>query len=57
MIYGVYYFTMQYTGAVFAPFMGGLIQRYSFNTMFTFSAIAVTVVSLVTSAFIWDAKD
>jgi FSR family fosmidomycin resistance protein-like MFS transporter len=56
-IYGVYYFTMQYTGAVFAPFMGSLIQRYSFNTMFTFSAIAVTAISLVTSAFIWDAKD
>ncbi len=57
MIYGIYYFTMQYTGAIFAPLMGNLIQRYSFNTMFTFSAIAVTVISLVTSAFIWDAKD
>jgi MFS family permease len=55
-IYGVYYFTMQYTGAIFAPIMGGLIQRYSFHTMFTFSAIAVTGISLVTSAFIWDAK-
>ena len=56
-IYGVYYFTMQYTGAIFAPFMGSLIQRYSFHTMFTFSAIAVTAISLVTSALIWDAKD
>jgi MFS family permease len=55
-IYGVYYFTMQYTGAIFAPIMGGLIQRYSFHTMFTFSAIAVTAIALVTSAFIWDAK-
>jgi FSR family fosmidomycin resistance protein-like MFS transporter len=56
-IFGIYYFTMQYTGAIFAPVMGGLIQRYSFSTMFTFSAIAVTAISLVTSAFIWDAKD
>lgn len=56
-IYGVYYFTMQYTGAIFAPLMGSLIQRYSFNTMFTFSAIAVTGISLVTSALIWDGKD
>jgi FSR family fosmidomycin resistance protein-like MFS transporter len=56
-IFGVYYFTMQYTGAIFAPIMGGLIERYSFHTMFTFSAIAVTVISLITSAFIWDAKD
>jgi MFS family permease len=56
-IFGAYYFTMQYTGAVFAPVMGGLIQRYGFSTMFTFSAVAVTGISLVTSAFIWDAKD
>jgi MFS family permease len=56
-IFGVYYFTMQYTGAIFAPVMGGLIQRYSFHTMFTFSAIAVTLISLITSVLIWDAKD
>ena len=55
-IYGVYYFTMQYTGAIFAPIMGGLIQRYGFHTMFTFSAIAVTGISLVTSPLIWDAE-
>jgi MFS family permease len=56
-IYGAYYFTMQYTGAIFAPIMGGLIQRYGFHAMFTFSAVAVTAISLVTSALIWDAKD
>jgi MFS family permease len=56
-IFGIYYFTMQYTGAIFAPLMGKLIERYSFDTMFTFSAIAVTAIALGTSAFIWDAKD
>ncbi|OGO16921.1 MAG: hypothetical protein A2Z15_00330 [Chloroflexi bacterium RBG_16_50_11] len=56
-IYGAYYFTMQYTGAIFAPIMGGLIERFGFNNMFTFSAIAVTAISVVTSFFIWDAKD
>ncbi len=56
-IYGVYYFTMQYTGAIFAPVMGWAIEKYTFDTMFTFSAIAVTAVSVVTSFFIWDAKD
>jgi MFS transporter, FSR family, fosmidomycin resistance protein len=56
-IFGVYYFTMQYTGAIFAPIMGGLIEKYGFSSMFTFSAIAVTGISLVTSIFIWDAKD
>jgi len=56
-VYGIYYFTMQYTGAIFAPVMGGLIEKYTFDTMFTFSAIAVTAISVVTSIFIWDAKD
>jgi MFS family permease len=56
-VYGVYYSTMQYTGAIFAPIMGGFIDRYGFHTMFTFSAYAVTAVAIVTSLFIWDAKD
>jgi MFS family permease len=56
-IFGIYYSTMQYTGAIFAPIMGGFIQRYGFNTMFTFSAIAVTSVAVITSLFIGDAKD
>jgi len=56
-IYGLYYFTMQYTGAIFAPIMAGFIERYGFDTMYTFSAIAVTAVAVVTTIFIWDAKD
>jgi MFS family permease len=57
MIYGIYYSTMQYTGAIFAPIMGGFIDRYGYATMFTFSAWAVTAVAVVTALFIWDAKD
>ncbi len=56
-IYGAYYFTMQYTGAIFAPVMGWAIEKFTFDTMFTFSAIAVTAISAVTSFFIWDARD
>jgi MFS family permease len=56
MIYGIYYSTMQYTGAIFAPIMGGFIDKYGYHTMFTFSAYAVTAVAVVTSLFIWDAK-
>ncbi|MCR4394309.1 MAG: MFS transporter [Dehalococcoidales bacterium] len=55
-IYGVYYSTMQYTGAIFAPIMGGFIDKFGFPTMFTFSAYAVTAVAIVTSLFIWDAR-
>jgi MFS family permease len=56
-IYGVYYFTMQYTGAIFAPIMGHFIEVYGFDTMFLFSAISVTAICVVTSFFFWDAKD
>ncbi|MBN1569395.1 MAG: MFS transporter [Acidobacteria bacterium] len=56
-IYGIYYSTMQYTGAIFAPVMGGFIDRFGYATMFTFSAWAVTAVAVVTAIFIWDAKD
>jgi MFS family permease len=55
-IYGVYYSTMQYTGAIFAPIMGGFIDRYGYATMFSFSAWSVTAVAVVTAIFIWDAK-
>jgi len=55
-IYGIYYSTMQYTGAIFAPIMGGFIDKYGYHTMFTFAAWAVTAVAVMTSLFIWDAK-
>ncbi|NLD35373.1 MAG: MFS transporter [Desulfatiglans sp.] len=57
MIYGIYYSTMQYTGAIFAPIMGHFIDIYGFHTMFTFSAYAVTAVAFITAFFIYDAKD
>jgi MFS family permease len=56
-IYGVYYSTMQYTGAIFAPIMGRFIDIYGFHTIFTFTAYVMTAVAIVTSIFIWDAKD
>ena len=56
-IFGLYYSTMQYTGAIFAPIMGGFIDKYGFDTMYTFSAIAVTSVAVITSLFYMDAKD
>ena len=57
-IYGIYYFTMQYTGAIFAPLYGWLVPKYySYHQIFMFSAIAVTAVSVATSFFFMDAKD
>jgi MFS family permease len=57
MIYGIYYSTMQYTGAIFAPIMGGFIDRFGYAKMFTFAAWAVTAVAVATALFIYDAKD
>jgi FSR family fosmidomycin resistance protein-like MFS transporter len=56
-IYGIYYFTMQYTGAIFAPIMARLIERFSFHTMYTYAGAIVTAVAVITSLFYWDAKD
>jgi MFS family permease len=57
-IYGIYYFTMSYTGAIFAPLYGWLVpDHYSYEQIFMFSAIVVTAISVVTSFFFWDAKD
>jgi MFS family permease len=57
MVYGIYYSTMQYTGAIFAPIMGGFIDRFGYKTMYNFSAWAVTAVAVITALFIFDAKD
>ena len=56
-IYGVYYSTMQYTGAVFSPLIGSFIDRYGYKFMFHWAAILVTVLAVATAIFIWDAKD
>jgi FSR family fosmidomycin resistance protein-like MFS transporter len=56
MIFGIYYSTSEYTGAIFAPIMGRLLDQYGFDVIWTYSAIGVTVVAVITSLFIWDAR-
>lgn len=56
-IFGIYYSTMQYTGAIFVLPGGYLLELYGFHTMFTVAAIGVTAVAFITALFIWDAKD
>jgi len=56
-IFGVYYSTMQYTGAIFAIPGGYFIERFGFDMMFTVAAIGVTAVAVITAFFIYDAKD
>jgi MFS family permease len=56
-IFGVYYSTMQYTNAIFVLPGGYLLERYGFDTVFTWAAIGVTIVAVITAFFIYDAKD
>ena len=57
LIFGVYYSTMQWTGAIFVLPGAALLDRFGFDTMFTWAAVGVTVVAVITAFFIWDAKD
>jgi MFS family permease len=56
-IFGVYYSTMQYTGAIFVLPGGYLLERLGFDTMFTWAGVGALVVAAITAFFIWDAKD
>jgi len=55
-IFGIYYSTMQWTGAIFALPGGYLIDKYGFDVMFTWVSVIVTVVAIITAFFIYDAK-
>jgi FSR family fosmidomycin resistance protein-like MFS transporter len=57
LIFGIYYSTMQYTGAIFAPALGFFIEKFGFHDMFNYSAIVVTAVAVITALFYMDAKD
>lgn len=56
-IFGIYYSTMQYTGAIFTPIGGYLIERYGFHFCFNLASTIVISIAIITSFFIWDAKD
>ena len=51
-IYGIYYFTMQNTGAIFAPIMGFIIDNKGFDFCFTVASITVVVVTLASAGFL-----
>ena len=55
-IYGVYYFTMQYTGAVFAPIMGWIIDNHGFGVCFNIAAVTSVVVTLACAYFLREEK-
>jgi MFS family permease len=56
-VFGIYYATMQYTGAIFVLPGGYLVDRFGFQAIFTWAAVGITIVAIITAFFIWDAKD
>ncbi|MDH5696751.1 MAG: MFS transporter, partial [Dehalococcoidia bacterium] len=56
-ILGIYYFSNMEMGAVLAPVMGSLIDRFGFNTSFTIAAASLFVVTLVCSVFLWRSRN
>ncbi len=55
-LFGVYYFTMHYTGAIFAPIMGTIIDRWGFNVCFTLASSTMIVVTGVCAIFMRGGK-
>ena len=51
-IYGVYYFAMTETGAVFAPLMGLIVDNYGFELGYSLVPVAIVVVTLGTAFFL-----
>jgi FSR family fosmidomycin resistance protein-like MFS transporter len=56
-VYGIYYFSMTETGAIFAPIMGLVIDRLGFYNTFTIASVATVVVVLACSPFLWGSRD
>ena len=56
-VLGIYYFTAMEAGAVFAPIMGFLIDRFGFHTSFSIGSIAVMVVTVICAGFLWRSRE
>ncbi len=56
-VLGIYYFTGMEAGAVFAPIMGFLIDRFGFHTSFSIGGIAIAVVTIICSGFLWRSRE
>ena len=56
-IYGIYYCSMTETGALLAPIMGYIIDRFGFYTSFTITSVAAVAVILICSMFLGIRQD
>ncbi len=56
-ILGIFYFSNMEMGAVLAPVLGSLIDRFGFYTSFTIAAAFMLVTALVCSVFLWRSRN
>ncbi len=56
-ILGIYYFSSMEAGGLFTPLMGSLIDRFGFYSSFTATAVALVVITLACSVFLWGSRD
>ena len=57
LVYSIYYFAGVEGGAILAPVMGSFIDRFGFYSSFTIAGIAVVVMTLICSVFLWGRRD
>jgi MFS family permease len=56
-ILGIYYFSQMEGSGVLTPAIGYLVDHFGFNTSFTITAIALFVVTLVCSIWLWGSRE
>lgn len=56
-IFGVFYFSGMEAGGLLTPVMGSLVDQFGFQTSFTLAGVALVVVTLVCSLFLWGSRD
>ena len=56
-VYGIFYFSNQESGAVFAPILGTVIDHFGFNYSFTIASVFIIILTLICAPFLRDSQD
>ncbi len=51
-VYGIFYFSSQESGAVFAPILGIVIDQFGFNYGFTIASVFIIILTLICAPFL-----
>jgi MFS family permease len=56
-VYGIFYFSSQESGAVFAPILGIVIDHFGFNYGFTIASVFIIILTLICAPFLKDSQE